>query len=425
MKYVKNILALSATILFCASCADMLDIYPHSAVAPASITEKDLSALEMGMYLSAQNNPSTESWVINDLLGGDIKTNTAGAFDLISNTLSPLNSIVSGSWNGYFKALYQVNNVISIVDGIESGTDRDRIKGSAHYFRAQIYTNLVTLWGDMPIIRENTLEKVSREPKEKVWEFILEDLDNAIEYLPKSSSSYYYLCKDAAMALKARVQLYVGNKVEAASLAESIISSNKYSLDSFDKIFRKKSNSEVIFSFVNETDESDNGISALFYSYAHSTKGSYLYKPTQEVMDMYSGTDTRKAMSVDASTGNDVLNKYSGGQESKDPVVVSRLGEIYLISAEAQGLAGGLDRLNELRAKRGLAPVSPTTEEKFQDAVLDERRHELFGENFRFFDLVRTGRATKTLGIQEYQQLLPIPSSELRLNNNLKPNPGY
>lgn len=403
----------------------MLDIYPHSAVAPASITEKDLSALEMGMYLSAQNNPSTESWVINDLLGGDIKTNTAGAFDLISNTLSPLNSIVSGSWNGYFKALYQVNNVLSIVDGIESGTDRDRIKGSAHYFRAQIYTNLVTLWGDMPIIRENTLEKVSRNPREKVWEFILEDLDNAIEYLPKSSSSYYYLCKDAAMALKARVQLYVGNKAEAASLAESIIASNKYSLDSFDKIFRKKSNSEVIFSFVNETDESDNGISALFYSYAHSTKGSYLYKPTQEVMDMYSGTDTRKAMSVDASTGNDVLNKYSGGQESKDPVVVSRLGEIYLISAEAQGLAGGLDRLNELRAKRGLAPVSPTTEEKFQDAVLDERRHELFGENFRFFDLVRTGRATKTLGIQEYQQLLPIPSSELRLNNNLKPNPGY
>ena len=44
--------------------------------------------------------------------------------------------------------------------------------------------------------------------------------------------------------------------------------------------------------------------------------------------------------------------------------------KMYLISAEAQGLNGGLDRLNELREKRGLDRVSPGNEADFLDAVL-------------------------------------------------------
>ena len=48
------------------------------------------------------------------------------------------------------------------------------------------------------------------------------------------------------------------------------------------------------------------------------------------------------------------------------------------------------------------------------------------GENLRFTDLVRTGRAVNELGIQEYQQLLPIPEAELQNNSLLAPqNPNY
>lgn len=406
------------------SCQDRLDIYPHSAVAPESVTEKDLPALEMGMYFSAQNDPPTESWILNDLLGGAITMSASTPFDLINNTLSPLNSNISNSWNGYFKALYQVNNVIRITNGLESSSNRDRIKGAAHYFRALIYYYLVTRWGDVPISSGNTLDLVKRDPVTEVWKFIEEDLETAISLLG-TSTNYYYVSKDAAIALKARIKLSQGKNNEAAIAAETLITSGKYSLDGFEKIFRKIQNTEIIFAFVNNTEESSNAISNLFYSYAHTNKGSYLYRPTQETMDMYDASDKRKAMSVDNSTGNNVINKYPSGQGGRDPFIVSRLGEMFLISAEAQGRLSGLPRLNQLRAFRGLAPISPTTDTDFMNAIILERKKELLAEGFMYYDLIRTGKAIATLGLLSYQTLLPIPNTELRVNKNLIQNPGY
>src|SRR5262245_44125628 len=106
----KTIFFLLIISLLC-SCSKQLDINPHSAVAPGSITEKDLPALEIGMYNRVQNGPPTESWIMNDLIGGTLTTSSATPLDLINNTLSPLSGIVGGAWNGYFSALYQVNNV--------------------------------------------------------------------------------------------------------------------------------------------------------------------------------------------------------------------------------------------------------------------------------------------------------------------------
>lgn len=405
-------------------CQDKLNIYPHSAVAPESITEKDLPALELGMYNRVQNGPPTESWILNDLIGGTLQSSTSTPFDLINNTLSPLSGPVGGSWNGYYNALYQVNNVLKITGGLDASAIRNRVKGEAHYFRALMYYFLVTRWGDVPLLRENTLNTVPRSPAGEVWALIEEDLENAISLLG-ASSGYYYVSKDAATALKARVKLSLNKKAEAATLAESLITGGKYSLDAFEKIFRKIQNTEVIFAFVNNTEESSNSISNLFYTYAHTNKGGYFYRPPQSVMDMYVAEDKRRAISVDVVAGNNVINKYPSGQGGRDPVIISRLGEIYLISAEAQGRVNGLARLNELRTFRGLPAVNPVTESDFIDAIIAERRRELLGENFMYVDLIRTGRAKSVLGILDHQLLLPIPNTELRVNPNLTQNPGY
>lgn len=423
MKKIFVIFLITSLFVFC-SCQNMLDIYPHSAVAPASITEKDLPALEMGMYLSVQNNPTTESWILNDILGGTLTTSTSNFKDLINNTLNPLNSIVAKSFNGYFKALYQVNNVMSIVDNLNESVNRNRIKGTAHYFRALLYYNLVTRWGDMPILRHNTLEKPVRQPVEQVWNFIKEDLDEAMLYLG-SSKDYYYVSLDAVTALKARVLLTLGENEEAAQLAESLITSGKYNLDSFDKIFRRKQNNEIIFAFVNHTEESTNSFGNLFYSYAHTNKGSYVYRPTPDTMRLYDDTDNRKAMSIDNSTGNDVINKYSGGQGERDPFNISRLAEMYLISAEAQGRVAGVERLNDLRKTRGLQSIYPANDDDYKNAILLERKKEFLAEGFMYYDLVRTGKAIEVLGLLPHQLLLPIPNTELILNSNFTPNPGY
>ena len=138
---------------------------------------------------------------------------------------------------------------------------------------------------------------------------------------------------------------------------------------------------------------------------------------------MFEHIDKRRTVSVDIQGSNNVVNKYYQGDAGHDPIYITRLGEMYLISAEAQGLARGIDRLNQLRRFRGLPDVAPATEEAFLDAVLKERRLELFGEGFRWFDLVRSGKYEQTVGVDTRFTVFPIPSRELTLNKKLIQNP--
>ena len=45
--------------------------------------------------------------------------------------------------------------------------------------------------------------------------------------------------------------------------------------------------------------------------------------------------------------------------------------------------------------------------------------------HYRWTDLIRTGDAVALLGIDPFQQLFPIPQSELDVAPNLEQNPGY
>ena len=424
--YKKMLLALLPLM---GACSSMLDIEPHSAVSPTLVGAGDIEALRIGMYNKVQEGPTFYSYIAFDLFGGELTTSTGRPIDLINSLSNALHTFVSSQWNGYYKALMQVNNVISVAQGLPDSETRNRVLGEAYYFRAHIYLCLVTRFGDVPVLLTNTQDKVSRDPAEKAWMRVEEDLVSAEKFMAGlTAKSCYYVSPAAITALKARVMLYRGKKEEAAELAESLINNPRYSLDSFEKIFRGPANNEVIFAFSCLTDDGSSiKISNQFYSYNHPNKGSYNYRPAPEVMAMYADNDLRKDISITTLDNLNFINKYPSGQTGSDPVVISRLAEMYLISAEAQGLnGGGLERLNELRNKRGLEGVSPANEADFLDAILKERRLELLAEGFRWYDLVRTGKATATLGTKDYQCLMPLPSRELLYNPNLKPNnPGY
>lgn len=414
-----------ATALTLGSCAGKLDLYSHSAMSPEAVTADDIPALRLGMYNNMQNDPGVHNFILFDLLGGDLQTGAnSSPINLINSTLSPLNSIVSRGWNGYYSSLYQVNNVLSICLAQPESAVRNLTMGEAYYFRALNYYNLITRWGDVPLLAENTLEKPFRAPKGEVWAFIESNLIEAAKYL-STSKSYYYVSADAVKALQARVYLAQGKKDEAAAAAQSLINSGKYGLDSFEKIFRKQGNTEVIFAFENLSEESSINISDLFYSYAHPNKGQGNYRITNETVNLFASNDKRREMTIVNIAGTDCVNKYPSGQTGRDPVIISRIAEMYLIAAESLGLNEGLSYLNKVRQQRGLAAVTPGSEAEFLNAILRERQLEFLGENFRYYDLIRTGNAVSTLGILPYQVLLPIPGSELQRNTNLTPNPGY
>lgn len=142
------------------------------------------------------------------------------------------------------------------------------------------------------------------------------------------------------------------------------------------------------------------------------------------------------------------------GSSSRD-LFLARLGETYLIAAEAYLKAGnsGLaaERVNEVRrraAKPGrTAQMVVGAGDMNINFILDERARELVGEFHRWFDLKRTGtliERTRTLnrdiktnwfdqGVNPFlgpdgqaKILRPIPTAALDLNNaDVAQNPGY
>jgi hypothetical protein len=126
------------------------------------------------------------------------------------------------------------------------------------------------------------------------------------------------------------------------------------------------------------------------------------------------------------------------GSGAYKDLIMMRLGETYLLLAEAQFKQGkSTDAAKSINVLRSRAQVSLVTGSDISlDFILDERSRELIGEENRRMTLVRTGtllERVKRLNpgenstIQDYNKLMPIPQTEIDLNKDAKlgQNPGY
>lgn len=420
-KIVFILLVLAAT-----SCDKLLTQYPHNAKTVDKMTEADVELLMTGAYNIAQYKPTFNGYALFDIIGGDLirpgatSTNTPAL--VIQGAIAPGQSIVSSPWNGYYAGLYQINNFIIAAEKLPDSPRKTELCGAGYFFRGLYYYYLVTRWRNVPIVTGPVDYDVPQTPEAEAWEFVAGEFRKAVEMAPDFTDKNY-VSKDAAKALLARTYLAMGKKTEAAALAEELITCGRFALADFSQIFRGKANHEEIFTFPNLLNEGSFNIGSYYYTKESDVGGSYTFCPTQQAMDMFVHYDKRTPYSVSIQGSNNVVNKYYQGDAGQDPIYITRLGEMYLISAEGQGLARGIDRLNQLRRFRGLEDVHPGSESSFLNAVLNERRLELFGEGFRWYDLVRTGKFESTVGVETKYTVLPIPSRELTLNKALEQHP--
>lgn len=417
----KIILALLTASIIISSC-DILDKYPHDAVSRDSVSEEDLELLFTGLYCYSQYKPGFEGYFQNDMTGGDFFRGGGSVWpdapSWIKDFFLPTNGWIQVPYTGYYALLYQINSFIEVA---EKAAQTDKVRqmlGVAYYFRALDYYNIVTKYRIAPLMRVTSNDPQPNSTEEALWAFVNEDLEKALAMCPEYSTKYY-VSLQAAKALAARAYIAQGKKAEAAKLADELIADPLFALDDFSKIFRGEANSEVIFTFANLPEE--NGIKFA----GEFLQPATIYVPVPEVIALFKDDDKRKSISVTVDGSETVLNKYIN-KSSTDPIIISRLAEMYLISAEGKGLnGGGLARLNELRRARGLQDLSPApkNEEEFIDAILAERRLEFLGEGFRWYDLVRTGRYMKKTGLPEKYTVFPIPQRQLDLNTvNLQQN---
>lgn len=148
---------------------------------------------------------------------------------------------------------------------------------------------------------------------------------------------------------------------------------------------------------------------------------------------------------TDKHAPNGINNEWNSGKD----IIILRLADIKLCYAECLNELnrGGeaVAQVNDVRARAwgGTLPAErkwgTMTQDAFRTAIMDERIRELFAEDWRRIDLIRTGKyvelvkarnkwTAKSGAIQPYHVLLPIPDVEMKLNPDITPadqNPGY
>ncbi len=222
-----------------------LDLTPKDQVSDASFWKK----------------PSDFQLAVNDFYNG-----LQGAHNYTDNNSdiafgSGPNPVSNGSflpqsnsplWDNSYKYIRSANYVLQKAEESPLGAQLNRWVGEALFFRAYNYWNLARSFGGVPKI-EIVLDITSPElysqksTQAEIIDFILGDLDNAINKLPKQSellpSEQGRVTRGAALALKARAALYQGTWAkyhgqpnaqnyisEAIEAAEAIISSGEYAL---------------------------------------------------------------------------------------------------------------------------------------------------------------------------------------------------
>lgn len=162
-------------------------------------------------------------------------------------------------------------------------------------------------------------------------------------------------------------------------------------------------------------------------------------RPAGEEMEAFLKTNRKAGNIFPATTkfdfGIDSDPTYEGNDKDKYRM---RLAETYLLLAEAyinlQDYQKAADAINVVRQRAGASLA--TKEEMDIDYLLDERARELFGEEFRRFTLVRTGKLverTKKYNpesaqyIKDHNVLWPIPQRVIDSNtgNKWSNNNGY
>ena len=395
------------------------------------------------------------------------------------------NELITAQWTGYYNIVSAANNAIAQMESFQAALPGDDAKaeaaqavGDAKFIRAFAYFRIVTMWGNVPkidrLMTSDELAAVPQSSPDDIYAFIISDLEDAIARLPEKWAKAYTgrVTKYSAMALLAKVYLYRKDWNKAASYCDQIIASGRYGLmEDFRELFSIDGEycKESLFEIESTDLGKSNGEAAYTtYGYVQGPRGNtpnnmqgwgfgvpsesliQFYASRGEVVRpattlLYRGSTTPEGDLISEQCVNPVYNgkvytpkSYndwsSNGYAYDHNLRVIRYAEVLLIYAEAisrgapvGALSGktALQALNEVRDRAGLAPETEVTTAK----VLDERRAELALEEDRFLDLVRTGRAAEALGdlgyVEGKNNLFPIPSTQLQLNENLHQNPNY
>ena len=454
MKKIAYII-LACTFLSTA-CKKQFDIVPLNFYTDDSFWK---TADQASLALNGVYHVLTTSNMFGDYLGIRFETMSPNAhnYNNESNTRDIAEGVHTGTtlgivgnrWKGNYQGIGRANNFIQKVAGVNMDAAlKSRYLGEAKFLRAFYYSNLVDLYGGVPLIinAPDPAEQsaLPRNTKDEVLAQVYKDLDEAAAALPTSysSSDRGRVTKGAALALKARVLLYNGKFSEVITVCEQIILLNRYALfPNYRGLFLipNKGNSEIIFDVQFKAPEITNNFDIALAQYS-------TIAPVQHLIDAYQMSDGKSIQNSPLySAGKPYLNRdprfyqtiiYLGARFRGKPADASvlhqtgysfkkltsydtedigtinntnsiakpemnfpliRYADVLLMYAEALNEVNGptqqvYNEVNKIRSRPTVGmPGLPAglTKQQMQLAIRLERRIELAGEGLYFYDVRR------------------------------------
>jgi hypothetical protein len=419
----------------------------------------------------------------NTLAGGESATDVPGFQQIDDMTHTQVNSNLKNIWDWMFAGVQRANYILEFKDKTDF-EGKNQIIGEARFLRAYYHFELVKWFGGIPMNGDKRFvpgdeTKIPRSSVAEVYASIESDLIYAAENLSPTASQTGRATKGAALALLGKAYLYENKFPEAAAALRLVIASTKYSLVSdYASIFEMtgENGPESIFE-VQYTDVKgasftclqcvDGNVAVGFsgirgYEGPKYTSGFSFNIPTKETYNAFEVGDSRQNASVLDIVAWAAANNATYGKGNEDTGYFNqkylprkrssdaqgdlnltnpnnyraiRYSDVLLMAAEALNRGGindteALGYLNQVRDRafgdvnHRISSVGPA----LTDAIWKERRVEFVGEGFRFFDLVRTGKAAGTIsGFKAGKnELFPIPLEEIQFSSgNWSQNPGY
>ena len=491
MKRLYYILGL--TIVLISSCEkEYLDTKPTDAYSDKTVMSTTINAYsalnglhrmiyeQSGNYYSAYGQDKCGQQSINivaDLLGDDVlfPNSTNSWYRSVYQWVDHRNETASWPryvYTFYYMAIVNANMILKNID-VAAGTDAEKklIKGQALAYRGWAHFNLVQIFAKrydatnkpniqagVPIMTDVTVAGLPRASVEEVYTQIIKDLDESIVNLTGAvaRTSKSHLDVNVAKGIRARVALTMQDWANAAKFSSeartgySLMTNAEY-ISGFNSV----SNREWMWGSKVQDDQTNYFYG--FFAFMSANGNSTVIRQTPKVINatlynLIPATDIRKKC-WDA-TGSTVpappgglkapygILKFQASTATAtafagDPVYM-RAGEMYLIEAEAKARlsqdAAAQDVLYTLAVNRdpGYAK-SAKTGTALIDEILIQRRIELWGEGFRFFDLKRMNKdlnrvclnysssigllSTVAVGDNAWQWM--IPKDEFNANPNL------
>lgn len=460
---MKKLIYILPAIMMTVAC-DALNQDPSTAVTvDTAITSVDdlANAVNGAYYVATYGTMLTvvsEMAIYADLVGPDSYQPASSGQN--ASRLAQFSMTANDTYNAYYylyAAIASVNNALEKAALLEDQEAAAPYVAELYAMRGLFHFHLATFFAPIPtsgnhnqmgLVLSDRVWDINyigeRSSLDDTYDFIIGDFTKAIDSGQNKDRYTGHMNYWAALALRARANLYAGNYQAALDDAVELINESPYRLytiDNYMKSWSQEGADEVVMEYL-QTDTynpqryapgyyaspkgySEYGVSLEFYAWLQENPSDVRSQAVADYSVAPSGDP-------DYNTGYYPL-KYPGNAGASVPtyttnVKVFRLSEAVLIAAEASYKTGGDAALylNMLRKNRiaGYEDVSMAD----LDDILNERRKELFGEGQIAFDYWRNGltvvREGFTVGPHDGKTVLQIPKEEIDLaNGKLKQNP--